>query len=101
MKITKILSVRQKQVIILFLVSIVWAAGAIVHGIYFDLDFDQIKRLSVLGVIFSTIVIFPSILIFEYIFDWNNMDDIRKIHKRLDDLESKINEFSENNIEKN
>ena len=74
----------------LFVVAILGAITGIAHGIYFDLDFSQIRRLSVLGVIFTSIFIFPVILFFEYIFDWNNKEEMKRLRERIERLEAQL-----------
>ena len=57
--------------------------AAIIHGIFIDLDFSQIKRLTFEGLILTLVVVFPAIIFLEWIFDLNNK-------KRFDELEKKI-----------
>jgi hypothetical protein len=73
----------KKQVLILFVFSALVSVGLIIHGIFFDLDFSQIKRLTLEGFILTLFVIFPAILFLEWVFDLNNK-------KRFDSLEKKI-----------
>lgn len=91
MNFLKDLSARKRQVLMLLVVTILGAAAGIVHGIYFDLDFSQIKRLSLLGVIVTTFIVFPAILFFEYIFDWNNNEKMISLEDRIKYLEVKLN----------
>ena len=74
----------------LFVVAILGAIGGIIHGIYFDLDFSQIRRLSILGIFFTSIVIFPVVLFFEYIFDWNNNEEMKILKERIERLELQL-----------
>lgn len=90
MKILKSISVRKRQVLMLFVVALLGAVGGIIHGIYFDLDISQIKRLSILGIIFTTLIIFPAILFFEYVFDWNNREDMNSMRERIERLEAHL-----------
>ena len=73
----------KKQVLILFVFSALVSVGLIIHGIFFYLDFSQIKRLTLEGFILTLFVIFPAILFLEWVFDLNNK-------KRFDSLEKKI-----------
>jgi len=73
----------KKQILILFVFSVLVSAASIIHGVFFDLDFSQIQRLTLEGFILTLIVIFPAILFLEWVFDLNN-------EKRFDSLERKI-----------
>ena len=79
----------------LLVVTVFGAITAILHGIYFDLDFSQIRRLSIWGVIFTTIVVFPAIIFFEYVFDWNNMEEIRYLTQKIKSLETRLNKLKD------
>jgi len=61
----------------------------IVHGIFLDLDFSQIKRLSLEGFIFTFVLVFIGLLILEKIFNLEEDKEIIKIKKRLNKLEKK------------
>jgi RsiW-degrading membrane proteinase PrsW (M82 family) len=73
----------KKQVLILFVFSIFVSIALIIHGVFFDLDFSQIQRLTLEGFVLTLFVIFPAILFLEWVFDLNNK-------KRFDSLEKKI-----------
>ena len=62
---------RTKQILLLFLISVVLSIGLIIHGIFFDLDINQLKRLSFEGFMITFWVIFPSLLTLEYVFNMN------------------------------
>ena len=74
----------KKQILILFVFSALVSVGLIIHGVFFDLDFSQIQRLTLEGFVLTLVVIFPAILFLEWVFDLNN-------EKRFDSLERKIN----------
>lgn len=80
------LPLLKKQVLILFVFSIFISMAAIIHGIFFDLDFAQIKRLTLEGLILTVFVIFPAILFLEWIFDLNNK-------KKMDELQRKLKKY--------
>jgi len=90
MRFLKNSSVRKRQLLMLFVVAILGAIGGIIHGIFFDLDFSQIRRLSLLGVLFTSLIIFPVILFFEYIFDWNNNEEMKTLKERIKRLEAQL-----------
>ena len=70
----KSLALLKKQILILLVFSVLLAIGAIIHGIFFDLDFTQIKRLTFEGLLLTLFVVFPAILFLEWVFDINNGD---------------------------
>lgn len=82
----KSLHLLKKQILIIFVFTILVSIGAIIHGIFFDLDFSEIKRLTLEGVLLTLLVIFPAILFLEWVFDLNNK-------KKFDELEKKINKL--------
>ncbi len=55
----------KKQVLILLVFSVLFSAGMIIHGVYMDLDFSQIKRLTIEGLILTLFIIFPAVLFLE------------------------------------
>ena len=63
----------KKQILILFIFSILISIAMIIHGLFFDLEFSQIKRLTIEGLILTLIIIFPAILFLEWTFDLNNL----------------------------
>ena len=86
------MSTRYKQILTLFVVSVVGAAAGIIHGIFFDLDLSQMGRLSLFGVVFTTVVVFPAILFLEYVFDLNNRERARQLNERIAALEARLDE---------
>jgi len=79
----------KKQILILFVFSFLVSIASIVHGIFFDLQFEQIKRLTIEGLIFTLIVIFPAIIFLEWVFDINNKKNYNELNQRLIKLEKK------------
>lgn len=73
----------KRQILILFVFSVLISIAAIIHGVYMDLDFSQIKRLTLEGLVLTVLVVFPAILFLEWIFDINNK-------KKFDELETKL-----------
>ena len=69
--------------------SLVASIGLIVHGVFFDLDFSQIERLTIGGFIFTFILVFGALLIMEKIFDLENHEEFAELEKRVSKLESK------------
>jgi len=85
----KSLPLLKKQVLILLVFSALTAVGAIIHGIFLDLDFTQISRLTFEGLIVTFLVIFPAILFLEWVFDLNNRKKFNELEKKIASLEKK------------
>ena len=79
----KSLLLLKKQILILLVFSILISIAAIIHGIFIDLEFSQIKRLTVEGLILTFFVIFPAILFLEWIFDINNKKKFEELERKL------------------
>ncbi len=79
----------RRQILILFLFAILVSIAAIIHGIFFDLEIEQIKRLTIGGLIFTLFVIFPGLLFLEWVFDLNNKKKFEELENRLGKLEKK------------
>jgi len=79
----------QKKVLYTFLFSLVSALLLIIHGVFFDLDFSQIQRLSLEGFIFTFILVFVGLLILEKIFTLSEDEEILSLKKRVGRLEKK------------
>jgi len=85
----KSLKLIREQVLILLVFSVLVSIGAIIHGIYMDLDFLQIQRLTIEGLFLTVLVIFPAILFLEWVFDINNKRKIDNLNDRISKLEKK------------
>lgn len=79
----------QRKILSTFAFSVVASALMIVHGIFLDLDFSQIKRLSLEGFIFTFVLVFMGLLILEKIFNLEEDEEIVKIKKRLNKIEKR------------
>ena len=77
----------KKQVLILFVFSVLMSAGMIVHGVYFDLNMKEIGRLTLEGLLFTVIIIYPAILFIEWVFDMNNKKKFDSLERRIFRLE--------------
>ena len=75
----KKLKILGKQVLILFIFSILVSIAAIINGIFFDLNFEEIRRSTITGLIFTLIVVFPGMLFLEWVFDINNKKKDEKV----------------------
>ena len=65
------------------------SVGAIIHGIFFDLAFEEMKRLTLGGLIFTFVVVFPGVLFLEWVFDINNKVEMDGLEKRIRKLEKR------------
>jgi len=61
----------------------------IVHGVFFDLDIEQIQRLTVEGFIFTFILVFIGLVVLERIFTLEEDEEIIRIKRRLNKIERK------------
>ena len=85
----KSINLIKKQMLILLVFSILVSIGSIIHGVYMDLDFSQIKTWVLVAIILTLLIIFPSVLFLEWIFDLNNKLKIEQLNKRIRKLERK------------
>ena len=85
----KSMRILGKQVLVLFVFSVLVSIAMIVHGIFFDLEFEQIRRLTLEGLIFTFVIIFPAIIFLEWVFDINNKRKFDEVDRRLGKLEKR------------
>ena len=78
----------KKQMLYFLIISVFGSVAGIAHGVFFDLEWSQIQRLSLYGIIFTTVIIFPALIIFEYVFDIDNHAEITGLKRRIEKLES-------------
>jgi len=86
----KKLKLIKKQILILFVFAILISITVIVHGIFFDLDLSEIKRLTLEGLTLTILVVFPMILFLEWVFDLNNKAKFEEIDKKIKEIEKQI-----------
>ena len=86
----KNLKFNKKQFIILLLFSLFGSILAIAHGMFFDLDIAQIKRLTFVGVALTMSIAFLFLIFLEWIFDLDNEIKIEKLSKEIEDIKKKI-----------
>jgi len=79
----------RRKLVATLVFSVVASAMMIVHGLFFDLDFSQIKRLSVEGFLFTFVLVFIGLIILERIFNIEEDAEIVGIKKRLGKVERK------------
>jgi hypothetical protein len=79
----------KRKIIATLVFSILASSGAIIHGIFLDLDFSQIQRLSLDGFLVTFLVVFPSLLLLEWIFDLENHEEFKILEKRISKIEKK------------
>ena len=83
------LHIIKKQLLVIFVFSVLISIAAIIHGLFFDLDVSQIKRLTFEGFLLTLLVVFPAILFLEWVFDLNNKKKFEEIEGRLKKLKRK------------
>lgn len=79
----------RRKLLATFIFSVAASVLLIAHGIFFDLDFSQIQRLTTEGFVFTFILVFVGLLILEKIFNLEEDAKILEIRKRLRKLEKK------------
>jgi amino acid transporter len=79
----------KRKLLATFLFSIISTIGLIIHGVFFDLDFTQIERLTIGGFIFTFILVFFTLLILEKIFDLENHEEFKELETRVKNLEKR------------
>jgi amino acid transporter len=79
----------KRKLLATFIFSLVASIGLIIHGVFFDLDFTQIERLTIGGFILTFILVFCTLLIMEKIFDLENHQEFKELENRVSKLEAK------------
>ena len=79
-----------KKFIATLLFSILGSTRLVLHGIFFDLDFLQIKRLTIEGFILTFCIVFPTLLLLEWIFNLRNKEEFKIVEKKVKRLETKL-----------
>lgn len=82
-------NILKRKLIATLLFSIISTIGLIIHGVFFDLDFKQLERLTLGGFLFTFILVFATLLILEKIFDLENHEEFIELEKRVSKLEKK------------
>jgi hypothetical protein len=85
----KLKSIKRKFIATL-LFAFIASAALIIHGIYFDLDLSQLQRLSLEGFLLTFIIIFPTLLFLEWVFDLENHEEYKYLENRINELEKKV-----------
>ena len=79
----------KRKILATFLFSLISAIGLIIHGVFFDLDFSQIERLTIGGFALTFILVLSTLLILEKIFDLENHEEFIELERRVKELEKK------------
>lgn len=83
------MKMRIKQLWAVLIFSIVLSLASIAHGIFFDLDFSQIQRLTLGGFISTFILVYLGLILLEWIFDLNNKEEMTKINKKINKIKKR------------
>ena len=78
----------KKKLFATFIFSLVTAVLLIIHGVFFDLDFEQIKRLTFEGFIFTFILVFIGLVVLERIFTLEEDEEIINLKKRISKIQN-------------
>ncbi len=79
----------KRKLLATLIFSLISTIGLIIHGVFFDLDFTQIERLTIGGFIFTFILVFCTMLILEKIFDLENHEEFKELEARVQNLENR------------
>ena len=79
----------RKKLVATFVFSVVVTVMMIIHGLFFDLDFSQIRRLSIEGFLFTFVLVFVGLIILERIFNLEDDAEIVSLKKRVRKVEKK------------
>ncbi len=82
----KLKSIRRKFIATI-LFSLIASLFSIVHGIFLDADITQLKRLSLEGFLLTFTIIFPTLLLLEWLFNLEDHEEFKIIEKRITKLE--------------
>ena len=80
----------EKKIVATVVFSLVASVMMIVHGLFFDLDFSQISRLSIEGFLFTFVLVFVGLIILEKIFNIEEDAEIVSLKRRVGILERKL-----------
>ena len=80
----------KKQFFILFLFAFLGSFFAIAHGVFFDLKLKEAERITLGGVVLTTLLLFIFLGALEYIFDLDNEERLRKLTKELEEIKKKV-----------
>ena len=69
------------------LFSLLASVAGIVHGVFFDMDLSQLSRFTAEGFVLTFIVLFPSLLFLEWIFDLEDKEEFKMLERRIGKLE--------------
>ena len=80
------MKIRKKQLIAVLIFSIATSILSIIHGVFFDSDITQIKRLTITGFLSTFILVYVGLMLLEWIFDLNNKQEINKINRKINKI---------------
>ncbi|MEK6928955.1 MAG: hypothetical protein AABW65_03305 [Nanoarchaeota archaeon] len=78
-----------RKIIATLAFSLIFSIGLIIHGIFFYVDFTQLKRLTIEGFFLTFFIVFPTLLLLEWIFDLDNKKEFQILERRVHNLETK------------
>ena len=81
---------NRKQFTILLFFSLLISVLAIAHGMFFDLDITQIKRLTFTGIVITMFLTLLMLFFLEWVFDLDNEAKIKKLGEEIEDIKKRI-----------
>ncbi len=84
------MALSRKQIILFAFFAFIGAFFGIAHGIFFDLKLSEINRLTVQGVILTSIVFFIVLFVMEHLFDLNNQEEIKRLSDEIEEIKKQI-----------
>jgi len=76
------------------LFSLLASVAGIIHGVFFDMDISQLSRFTAEGFVLTFIVLFPSLLFLEWIFDLEDKEEFKVLESRIGKLERNMVKMS-------
>jgi amino acid transporter len=88
----------KRKILATFFFSLISSIGLIIHGVFFDLDFSQIERLTIGGFALTFILVLSTLLILEKIFDLENHEEFVELERRVKELEKRNKRDNQSNL---
>ena len=77
----------RRKLIATAIISVIMSVGAIIHGVFLDLNVAQLERLSLEALLVTFAAVFCLLLVLEWIFDLENTNEFKQLGQRVRKLE--------------